>query len=208
MSASTGTDAGHGGVANRNPEEQAMTDGHQWFAFIDWASQKHQICLLDAAGQLCGERDFAHSGAGLAELCDWLLAKTGAPPSAIAVGIEVSHGPVVETLLERGFAVHALNPKQLDRFRDRFSVAGPGAAAPRRHGPDNGRPHWAAPTPHVRGAPMRAPVPPGASSEQDQSDPSTPCPASACRRTRCGGTAPTRSRQRAATFEPPLRRLV
>ena len=31
---------------------------------------------------------------------------------------------VVETLLERGFAVHAINPKQLDRFRDRFTVAG------------------------------------------------------------------------------------
>jgi transposase len=31
---------------------------------------------------------------------------------------------VVETLLERGFAVFAINPKQLDRFRDRFTVAG------------------------------------------------------------------------------------
>jgi transposase len=26
--------------------------------------------------------------------------------------------------LDRGFAVHAINPKQLDRLRDRFSVAG------------------------------------------------------------------------------------
>ena len=34
------------------------------------------------------------------------------------------HGPVVETLMERGFAVHAINPKQLDRFRDRFTIAG------------------------------------------------------------------------------------
>jgi transposase len=27
-------------------------------------------------------------------------------------------------LMERGFRVHAINPKQLDRFRDRFSPAG------------------------------------------------------------------------------------
>jgi hypothetical protein len=27
-------------------------------------------------------------------------------------------------LLERGFAVYAINPKQMDRFRDRFTVAG------------------------------------------------------------------------------------
>jgi transposase len=31
---------------------------------------------------------------------------------------------VVDSLLERGFAAFALNPKQLDRFRDRFTVAG------------------------------------------------------------------------------------
>ena len=39
-------------------------------------------------------------------------------------GIEVPHGPVVDTLIDRGFVVHAINPKQLDRLRDRFSVAG------------------------------------------------------------------------------------
>jgi transposase len=31
---------------------------------------------------------------------------------------------VVETLIERGFKVHAINPKQMDRFRDRFTLAG------------------------------------------------------------------------------------
>jgi hypothetical protein len=30
----------------------------------------------------------------------------------------------VETLVERGFHVGGLNPKQLDRFRDRHTVAG------------------------------------------------------------------------------------
>jgi transposase len=36
----------------------------------------------------------------------------------------VPHGPVVDVLLDRGFIVHSINPKQLDRLRDRFSVAG------------------------------------------------------------------------------------
>ncbi len=30
----------------------------------------------------------------------------------------------METLLDRGFAVSSINPKQVDRFRDRFTVAG------------------------------------------------------------------------------------
>src|SRR6516164_3660725 len=48
----------------------------------------------------------------------------GAEPSETPVAIEIPHGPIVETLLERGFNVYAINPKQLDRFRDRFSPAG------------------------------------------------------------------------------------
>ena len=92
-----------------------MTDEIRWFVGIDWASESHQIYLLDARGQCLGERSVSHGGAGLSELCDWLATKTGASPAAIAVAIEVPHGPVVEVLLERGFQVYAINPKQLDR---------------------------------------------------------------------------------------------
>ena len=54
----------------------------------------------------------------------WVLSLTKASSEAVHVAIEVPHGPVVECLMERGFRVHAINPKQLDRFRDRFSPAG------------------------------------------------------------------------------------
>jgi transposase len=101
-----------------------MVDEVQWFVGIDWATRSHRVCLLDAAGRQVNERDVAHSGAGLTELRDWLLEKTKAAPEQIAVAIETPHGPVVEMLLEHGFVVFAINPKQLDRFRDRFTVAG------------------------------------------------------------------------------------
>ena len=94
-----------------------------WFAAVDWGSEKHQGCVLDARGGIAGEREFSHSGAGLAELCDWILSIAG-DANVVAVAVEVPHGPVVDALLDRGFAVHAINPKQLDRLRDRFSVAG------------------------------------------------------------------------------------
>src|ERR671910_2233038 len=94
-----------------------------WFAGVDWGSQQHQVCVLDAAGKVVGERVFPHGGAGLVALCDWLVSVAG-HPGTVAVAIEVPHGPVVDALLDRGFAVHAINPKQLDRLRDRISVAG------------------------------------------------------------------------------------
>jgi hypothetical protein len=94
-----------------------------WFAGVDWSSERHQVCLVDAQGNIVGEHGFPHSGVGLAEMGDWLLSIVGAA-STVAVAIEVPHGPVVNSLVDRGFIVHAINPKQLDRLRDRFSVAG------------------------------------------------------------------------------------
>src|ERR1700681_2878129 len=111
-------------VARQRTGGEVMTDDARWFVGIDWASETHQVCLVDADGKVVGERAFAHGGAGLAEMCTWLVGMTPAEPAGIAVGSEVPHGPIVETLLERGFLVYAINPKQLDRFRDRFTVAG------------------------------------------------------------------------------------
>jgi transposase len=96
----------------------------QWFVGVDWATEEHVVCVIDDAGKLVGERAFRHSGEGLAMMCTWILEKSAAAPEAVHVAIEVPHGPVVETLLERSMLVYAINPKQLDRFRDRFTVAG------------------------------------------------------------------------------------
>jgi len=56
-------------------------------------------------------------------MVDWLCSQTERPED-VAVAIETPHGPIVEALMDRGIAVFAINPKQLDRFRDRFSPAG------------------------------------------------------------------------------------
>jgi Transposase len=88
-----------------------MTDDARWFVGIDWASETHQVCLVDAGGKIVGEQGFPHGGAGLAEMCIWLLVTTRAEPAIIAVAIEVPHGPIVETLLERGFLVYAIKPE-------------------------------------------------------------------------------------------------
>jgi transposase len=90
---------------------------------IDWATEAHRICLLDDAGQVCGKISIPHSGAGLIQLQDWLSAHA-VVTGLSAVGIETPRGAVVETLVERGYAVFAINPKQLDRFRDRYTTAG------------------------------------------------------------------------------------
>ena len=96
----------------------------EWFAGIDWGSQTHQACVLDGAGKVLGERAFEHGGSGLSQMADWLLSFAACDAGEVGVAIETPRGPVVESLMEHGFAVHSINPKQLDRFRDRFSPAG------------------------------------------------------------------------------------
>ena len=58
-----------------------MTEAIEYYGGLDWGSQHHRACLVDRAGKVIGEREVPHSGAGLAELCDWLLAKSGATPA-------------------------------------------------------------------------------------------------------------------------------
>ena len=102
----------------------ASNDEPAWFVGFDWGSEKHRVALFDRTGKLIERRDVAHSAAAYAELGDWLLRTTQASPAEIAVAIETTHGPVVDALIDRGLRVYAINPKQLDRFRDRYSVAG------------------------------------------------------------------------------------
>lgn len=111
-------------TARVNSGKKVMTEeSFTWFAGVDWGSEKHHACIIDTRGTVVGERQFPHSGVGLAELGDWLLSIAGTT-ATVAVAIEVPHGPVVDSLIDRGFVVYAINPKQLDRLRDRFSVAG------------------------------------------------------------------------------------
>src|SRR3984893_6955984 len=89
----------------RREEGLSVAEEIEWFVGIDWASQSHQVCLVNARGEGLGEGAVAHGGPGLEELCDWLIARTGATPEVIGVAIEMTQGPVVEALLERGFCV-------------------------------------------------------------------------------------------------------
>lgn len=101
-----------------------MNEKNRWFVGVDWGSEVHQVCVIDERGQVIGEKAVSHSGQGLTELTAWLTTIGQGEPTTIHVAIETTHGAVVETLLERSFVVYAINPKQLDRFRDRFTVAG------------------------------------------------------------------------------------
>ena len=90
---------------------------------IDWADQKHAVCLLD---QTTGRREqtiVKHTPQALQE---WALALrqrfAGRP---IAVCLEQSRGPLIYFLLQYDFFVlFPINPATLAKYRQAFSTAG------------------------------------------------------------------------------------
>lgn len=99
-------------------------DSYRIIAGVDLGFRLHQACALDRSGEFLGELGFVHTSEGLAELVEWLVGLAKGKAAAIAVGLEKPHGAVVDVLLERGIAVYAINPKKVDRFRDRHSMSG------------------------------------------------------------------------------------
>ncbi len=86
-------------------------EGYRWLMGIDWASQEHRVCLLDAQGKQIEMFDTAHSNSGIEALLGRLERMSGGDLSQVAVAIEVPRGAVVEALVERGAHVYAINPK-------------------------------------------------------------------------------------------------
>lgn len=89
---------------------------------LDWASDHHDVCVLDAAGRRVAEFRVAHTAAGLAELRQ-RLAKLG-PPGTIRLALERPSGLVVDTLLEAGYVVVPIHPNALKASRPRYTSAG------------------------------------------------------------------------------------
>lgn len=100
-----------------------MPADYELYVGIDWGTEQHHVCFIDAGGQRVGQQSIAHSGAGLAALVSE-LARRVAAPSRIAIALETPRGALIDALLAHGCHVFAINPKQLDRFRDRHTVAG------------------------------------------------------------------------------------
>jgi transposase len=94
------------------------------FVGIDWATEAHQVCVVDEQNQIIEERVIQHSGPAVTEFLDWLRDLCEKDLVRASIAIEVPRGALVETMMERGFVVYAINPKQLDRFRDRYFPAG------------------------------------------------------------------------------------
>ena len=89
------------------------------FAGIDWGGSFHQLCVVDADGQVTVRRKIDHDTAGLAELA----VVPGQVPGRLRVAIERGEGLLVEFLQGEGLQVFCVSPKISARARERYRLA-------------------------------------------------------------------------------------
>jgi transposase len=93
----------------------------QRFAGVDWASERHAVCVIDERGEILERLVVPHTKLGLAGLADRLARH--AEPGELPVGIERPDGPVVDALVAAGFPVVIIPPHVVKAARPRFSAA-------------------------------------------------------------------------------------
>jgi transposase len=88
-------------------------------AGIDWASELHALCVVDAAGSRLAEELFAHDEAGLRALVGRMR-----DLEVERVAIERPDGLLVDRLTDAGLTVLPVHPNALKATRPRYEAAG------------------------------------------------------------------------------------
>lgn len=88
---------------------------------IDLGNTHHAVCIVDGARKVIKQKKVSNDRSVIE-----LITEVCSPgdTSQIAVALEDKNNVVVDVLASLGFSVFTVNPKQVDRFRDRHSVAG------------------------------------------------------------------------------------
>ena len=93
----------------------------RYYIGVDWADQADAVWVADEGGDTVLQRTIAHTVTARSEWARWLRERQ-AEGIELWAAIERPHGRIVDFLLDHGVVVYAINPKSLDRARDRFRV--------------------------------------------------------------------------------------
>lgn len=93
------------------------------FCGIDWASDHHDVVLVDDTGSLLARARIDDNADGLGELLQMLAEHGDTAEEPVPIAIETSRGLLVACLRATGRPIYAINPMAAARYRDRHSVS-------------------------------------------------------------------------------------
>lgn len=89
----------------------------------DWAEAHHDIYICDESGARLAARRLPEGIEGATSLHE-LVGTFCEDPTEVVVGIETDRGLWVQSLVEAGYQVYAINPRAASRYRDRHTLSG------------------------------------------------------------------------------------
>jgi len=89
---------------------------------IDWADDHHDIHVTDDSTVALDSFSIPHSYDGMKKLRE-RLGKSSSDPENVLVAVESHQGLLIYALLEAGYLVYPINPKAMDRYRDRYRMS-------------------------------------------------------------------------------------
>jgi len=89
---------------------------------VDWADESHQVWVGDDQGKKVAEMKVVQTPEAMSDFGRWLHERR-AEGIELWAAIEKPHGRFVDFLLDRAVVVYPVNPKALDRVRDRFRMS-------------------------------------------------------------------------------------
>jgi len=95
----------------------------RYYIGVDWGDRLHQVHVGDEEGKKVKEVKVQESPEGLAEIGRWLDERR-AEGIELWAAIEKPAGRIVDFLLDHGVEVYPVNPKAVDRERDRYRMSG------------------------------------------------------------------------------------
>jgi len=93
------------------------------FVGDDWAEDHHDVYVCDADGARLAKRRFPEGVVGVGAFHE-LVAGLVDDPGEVVVGIETDRGLWVQSLVEAGYSVFAINPLAASRYRERHVLSG------------------------------------------------------------------------------------
>ena len=101
-------------------KKEANTEEYAALIGLDWAAEKHDVCLWDAATGKSRHRVIEHTPEALA---DWLAELQACyPGQRLAVCLEQSRGALMYALMDHAFLdLYPINPVTLARYREAFA---------------------------------------------------------------------------------------
>jgi transposase len=94
------------------------------FCGIDWATEHHDVAVVDDDGRVVARARVSNDAAGFAALLTLLAEAGDNAADPIPVGIETDHGLWVAALRETGRTIYPINPLAASRYRTRYAVSG------------------------------------------------------------------------------------